>query len=93
MSAIRNVLMATLALTMTSTAFAQDVSVLRIGLDGSENEADQIGLQEFVRPMSREAVARPAEAPGQHCDGDGVVAEMALPFHKSSSISTVIVPV
>jgi phosphonate transport system substrate-binding protein len=48
MSAIRNVLMATFAIAMTSTAFAQDVTVLRIGLDGSENEADQMRKTECV---------------------------------------------
>jgi phosphonate transport system substrate-binding protein len=42
MTAIRNILLASVALTMSTAAFAQDVSVLRIGLDGSENEADQI---------------------------------------------------
>jgi len=39
---IRKLLLATVALTLSTAAFAQDVSVLRIGLDGSENEADQI---------------------------------------------------
>lgn len=48
MSAIRNVLMATFTIAMTSTAFAQDVTVLRIGLDGSENEADQMRKTECV---------------------------------------------
>ena len=42
MSAIRKILLASVALTMSTAAFAQDVTVLRIGLDGSENEADQI---------------------------------------------------
>jgi phosphonate transport system substrate-binding protein len=59
MSAIRNVLMATLALTMTSTAFAQDVSVLRIGLDGSENEADQIRKTECVAEGLKAATGVP----------------------------------
>lgn len=39
---IRKLLLASVALSMASTAFAQDISVLRIGLDGSENEADQV---------------------------------------------------
>lgn len=42
MTAIRKILLASVALTMSTAAFAQDVTVLRIGLDGSENEADQI---------------------------------------------------
>lgn len=47
MSAIRKVLMASVAVAMSSVAMssaakAQDVTVLRIGLDGGENEADQI---------------------------------------------------
>lgn len=42
MTALRKILLASVALTMSTAAFAQDVTVLRIGLDGSENEADQI---------------------------------------------------
>ncbi|AKR56453.1 phosphonate ABC transporter substrate-binding protein [Youhaiella tibetensis] len=43
MTAFRKTLLAATALAMLATsAFAQDVTVLRIGLDGSENEADQM---------------------------------------------------
>ena len=42
MTVLRTILLASVALTMSTAAFAQDVTVLRIGLDGSENEADQI---------------------------------------------------
>ena len=48
MSAIRSVLMASVAIVMSSAAMAQDVSVLRIGLDGGENESDQIRRSECV---------------------------------------------
>lgn len=48
MSAIRKLLMASVAITLSSAAFAQDVTVLRIGLDGSENEADQIRKTQCV---------------------------------------------
>ena len=48
MSAIRTILMASFAIAMTSTALAQDVSVLRIGLDGGENESDQLRRTECV---------------------------------------------
>ncbi len=48
MSAIRSVLMASVAILMSSAAMAQDVTVLRIGLDGGENEADQIRRSECV---------------------------------------------
>lgn len=48
MSAIRKILLASVALSMSTAAFAQDVSVLRIGLDGGENEADQIRRSECV---------------------------------------------
>jgi phosphonate transport system substrate-binding protein len=48
MSAIRKVLLASVALSMSTAAFAQDVSVLRIGLDGGENEADQLRRSECV---------------------------------------------
>jgi phosphonate transport system substrate-binding protein len=48
MSAIRKVLLASVALTMSTAAFAQDVSVLRIGLDGGENESDQLRRSECV---------------------------------------------
>lgn len=39
---IRKLLLASVALTISTAAFAQDVTVLRIGLDGSENESDQV---------------------------------------------------
>ncbi|NGP16906.1 phosphonate ABC transporter substrate-binding protein [Devosia aurantiaca] len=45
---IRTLLLASVALSMSSAAFAQDVSVLRIGLDGGENEADQLRRSECV---------------------------------------------
>lgn len=45
---IRSLLLASVALSMTSVAFAQDVSVLRIGLDGGENESDQLRRSECV---------------------------------------------
>ena len=53
MSAIRSLLMASVAIAMSSTAMssavmAQDVTVLRIGLDGGENEADQIRRSECL---------------------------------------------
>jgi len=49
MSAIRKTLMASLAISaIASSAFAQDTKVLRIGLDGGENEADQIRRTECV---------------------------------------------
>jgi phosphonate transport system substrate-binding protein len=48
MTAIRKILLASVALSMTTAAFAQDVSVLRIGLDGGENESDQIRRSECV---------------------------------------------
>ena len=48
MSTLSKVLLASLALSMTTTAFAQDVSVLRIGLDGGENESDQLRRSECV---------------------------------------------
>jgi phosphonate transport system substrate-binding protein len=48
MSAIRTVLMASVAIAMSSAALAQDISVLRIGLDGGENESDQIRRSECV---------------------------------------------
>ena len=48
MSAIRTVLMASVAIaTMSSAAMAQDL-VLRIGLDGSENASDQVKRTECV---------------------------------------------
>jgi len=47
-SAIRKLLLASVALSMSSAAFAQDVTVLRIGLDGGENEADQLRRSECV---------------------------------------------
>ncbi|MDC9825283.1 phosphonate ABC transporter substrate-binding protein [Devosia sp. ZB163] len=73
MSAIRNVLMATLALTMTSTAFAQDVSVLRIGLDGSENEADQIRKTECVAEGLKAATGVPEVQIFPSPDYNGVI--------------------
>ena len=48
MSAIRKVLMASVAIAMSSAAMAQDVTALRIGLDGGENEADQLRRSECV---------------------------------------------
>ena len=47
MSAIRTVLMASVAIAMSSGAMAQDL-VLRIGLDGSENASDQVKRTECV---------------------------------------------
>jgi len=48
MSAIRKILLASVALTMSTAAFAQDATVLRIGLDGGENESDQLRRSECV---------------------------------------------
>lgn len=48
MSAIRKLLLASVALSMSTAAFAQDVTVLRIGLDGGENESDQLRRSECV---------------------------------------------
>jgi phosphonate transport system substrate-binding protein len=48
MSAIRKLLLASVALTMSTAAFAQDATVLRIGLDGGENESDQLRRSECV---------------------------------------------
>ncbi|MGB3337063.1 MAG: phosphonate ABC transporter substrate-binding protein [Devosia sp.] len=48
MTALRTILLASVALTMSTAAFAQDVTVLRIGLDGGENEADQLRRSECV---------------------------------------------
>ncbi|MCR6673428.1 phosphonate ABC transporter substrate-binding protein [Devosia ginsengisoli] len=48
MTAIRTILLASVALTMSTAAFAQDVNVLRIGLDGGENESDQLRRSECV---------------------------------------------
>ena len=45
---IRKLLLASVALSMSSAAFAQDVTVLRIGLDGGENESDQLRRSECV---------------------------------------------
>ena len=73
MSAIRNVLMASVALTMTSTAFAQDVSVLRIGLDGSENEADQIRKTECVAEGLKVATGVPEVQIFPSPDYNGVI--------------------
>ncbi|WP_055046586.1 phosphonate ABC transporter substrate-binding protein [Devosia sp. A16] len=73
MSAIRNVLVATLALTMTGTAFAQDISVLRIGLDGSENEADQIRKTECVAEGLKAATGVPEVQIFPSPDYNGVI--------------------
>jgi len=48
MTALRTILLASVALTMSTAAFAQDGLVLRIGLDGGENEADQLRRSECV---------------------------------------------
>lgn len=48
MSAIRKVLLASLAISLTTAALAQDVNVLRIGLDGGENESDQLRRSECL---------------------------------------------
>jgi len=48
MTALRTILLASVALSMSTAAFAQDVTVLRIGLDGGENEADQLRRSECV---------------------------------------------
>lgn len=50
---LKKILLATVALgTLAGSALAQDVKVLRIGLDGSENEADQIRNTECVGPRA-----------------------------------------
>lgn len=50
MSAFRKILMATIAISaLAGQALAQDVKVLRIGLDGGENEADQVRRTECVK--------------------------------------------
>lgn len=52
MTAIRSILLASVALTMSTTAFAQEVTTLRIGLDGSENANDQLRRTEcLVEPL------------------------------------------
>lgn len=48
MSAIRKLLLASVALTLAAPALAQDATVLRIGLDGGENESDQLRRSECV---------------------------------------------
>lgn len=48
MSAFSKLLLASVALSMSTAAFAQDGLVLRIGLDGGENEADQLRRSECV---------------------------------------------
>lgn len=48
MSAIRIILLASVALTLSTAAFAQEVTVLRIGLDGSENANDQLRRTECL---------------------------------------------
>jgi len=51
MSSFRKILMASIAVaTVAGQAYAQDVKVLRIGLDGGENEADQVRRTECVKP-------------------------------------------
>jgi phosphonate transport system substrate-binding protein len=51
MSSFRKILMASIAIaTVAGQAYAQDVKVLRIGLDGGENEADQVRRTECVKP-------------------------------------------
>lgn len=50
MSAFRKILMATIAISaLAGQALAQDVKVLRIGLDGGENEADQVRRTSCVK--------------------------------------------
>ena len=48
MSAIRKLLLTSVALSLAAPALAQDVTVLRIGLDGGENESDQLRRSECV---------------------------------------------
>jgi phosphonate transport system substrate-binding protein len=48
MFSLRKLLLASVALSMSTAAFAQDVTSLRIGLDGGENEADQLRRSECV---------------------------------------------
>ncbi|EUC00695.1 phosphonate ABC transporter, periplasmic phosphonate binding protein [Rhizobium sp. CF080] len=51
MSAFRKILMATIAIAaVAGQAHAQSAPVLRIGLDGGENEADQVRRTECVKP-------------------------------------------
>lgn len=45
---IRKLFLASLALSLSTSVFAQDVNVLRIGLDGGENESDQLRRAECV---------------------------------------------
>ncbi|SFV37277.1 phosphonate transport system substrate-binding protein [Devosia crocina] len=45
---IRKLLLASVALSLSTSVFAQDNLVLRIGLDGGENEADQLRRSECV---------------------------------------------
>jgi len=45
---IRKLLLASVALSLVAPAFAQDVTTLRIGLDGGENESDQRRRSECV---------------------------------------------
>ncbi|MBW6423588.1 phosphonate ABC transporter substrate-binding protein [Rhizobium sp. XQZ8] len=57
MSAFRKIMMATIAIAaIAGNAAAQDVKVLRIGLDGGENEADQVRRTECVKPGLVKAV-------------------------------------
>jgi len=56
MTAFRKSLLAATALAMLATsAFAQDVTTLRIGLDGSENEADQMRNAQCVADQLKAA--------------------------------------
>ena len=48
MLSLRKLLLTSVALTLSTAAFAQDVTALRIGLDGGENEADQLRRSECV---------------------------------------------
>jgi len=55
-SALRKLLLASVALGLAAPALAQEVNVLRIGLDGGENEADQIRKAECVADGLKQAV-------------------------------------
>lgn len=53
---LKKVLLSAVALgVLAGSAMAQDVKVLRIGLDGSENEADQIRNTKCVADVWRAA--------------------------------------
>ena len=73
MSAIRKILLASVALTMSTSAFAQDVAVLRIGLDGSENEADQIRNTQCVADGLKAATGVPEVQIFPSPDYNGVI--------------------